>query len=294
MDLPLLKDINKQSFRWKVMARIARVWELKRKDTGTTYEVDFLLLDRQGGTMESLIPEKRMAQFTKHITEGTIYTIEDFNLYDAKSKFRSSDHPLRVCFTFRTKLKKVEPQPVNFPIFAHNVRPFSVLEARADQNFILSDVIGVIVQVTELLPGSSANPDERCQIYITDGNQRAVVTLWGTHATTFNAAGLVESSATQHIVALFVGVTVSHYSGLLAFKSTSVTKLYVNIPIPEMETVRHNVTGIPSQIEWFGNHRARKEPVDARIAEIAELEPNHIMDERYRFSILVTEVILSK
>ena len=88
--------------------------------------------------MEGLIPEKRMAQFMKHITEGTIYTIEDFNLYDAKSKFRSSDHPLRVCFTFRIKLKKVEPQPVNFPIFAHNDRPFSVLEARADQNFILS------------------------------------------------------------------------------------------------------------------------------------------------------------
>lgn len=81
----------------------------------------------QDGIMEGLNPEKRLAQFTKHITEGTIYTIEDFNLYDAKRRFRSSYHPLRVSFTFRTKLKKVEPQPVSFPIFAHNARTFSVL-----------------------------------------------------------------------------------------------------------------------------------------------------------------------
>lgn len=34
MHLPLLKDINKQSYRWKIMARFARVWELKSKDRG--------------------------------------------------------------------------------------------------------------------------------------------------------------------------------------------------------------------------------------------------------------------
>ena len=47
----------------------------------------------QGGTMEGTIPGNRVDQFRARLKEGSVYTIEKFNLYDAKKSYRAVDHP---------------------------------------------------------------------------------------------------------------------------------------------------------------------------------------------------------
>nr|XP_051222609.1 uncharacterized protein LOC127340893 isoform X1 [Lolium perenne]XP_051222611.1 uncharacterized protein LOC127340893 isoform X2 [Lolium perenne]XP_051222612.1 uncharacterized protein LOC127340893 isoform X3 [Lolium perenne]XP_051222613.1 uncharacterized protein LOC127340893 isoform X4 [Lolium perenne]XP_051222614.1 uncharacterized protein LOC127340893 isoform X5 [Lolium perenne]XP_051222615.1 uncharacterized protein LOC127340893 isoform X6 [Lolium perenne] len=65
--------------------------------------------------------------------------------------------------------------------------------------------------------------------------------------------------------------------GLLAFKSTSVTRWYVNMPIPENAAVRDRSKHLPWLIELHSGNQGRTEPKVSTIAEIATFESNYIM-----------------
>jgi hypothetical protein len=101
-------------------------------------------------------------------------------------------------------------------------------------------------------------------------SEHAIVTLWGEQADLFDADGFLEASSEEPVIVLFVGMTVSQYSGdtqwtlfsllleypffpflllvssgnsnnwcsLGAFKSTSFTRWHVNVPIPEIAAAR--------------------------------------------------------
>ncbi|KAM0827237.1 hypothetical protein ACQ4PT_068326 [Festuca glaucescens] len=189
--------------------------------------------------MEGLVPGNRVNQFRDQLKEGFVYTIVRFDLYDPKKNYRSVDHPLRIYFTMRIVLTEVVPPPENFPMFAYNALPFSMLSDRIDRNIVLSDI----------LPPSGKAKSHKRQVYIIAGSEHAIVTLWGEQADLFDADGFMEASSEEHVIVLFVGMIVSQYSGLLAFKSTSVTRWHVNVPILEIAAVRERVSATKYLLE---------------------------------------------
>ncbi|KAM0827236.1 hypothetical protein ACQ4PT_068326 [Festuca glaucescens] len=245
--------------------------------------------------MEGLVPGNRVNQFRDQLKEGFVYTIVRFDLYDPKKNYRSVDHPLRIYFTMRIVLTEVVPPPENFPMFAYNALPFSMLSDRIDRNIVLSDI----------LPPSGKAKSHKRQVYIIAGSEHAIVTLWGEQADLFDADGFMEASSEEHVIVLFVGMIVSQYSGLLAFKSTSVTRWHVNVPILEIAAVRERfvfrlvsarkrsiaffylVTCVPytcsrsKQLPWrielHNGNQNRAEPTVSSIIEISTFEPNDIM-----------------
>ncbi|KAM0906503.1 hypothetical protein ACQ4PT_016720 [Festuca glaucescens] len=226
MDCTPLKDLSRNSYRWKIMVRITRMSEFRSPDISTIYTLDFVVVDQQNFTMEGLVPGNRVDQFKDQLKEGCVYTIDKFDLSDPKKTYRSVDHPLRICFTMRTVLTEVLPPPENFPKFAYTALPFSRLSDRIDERIVLSDVVGLVNKVTAVLPPSGNAKSHKLQVYITDGSEHAIVTLWGEQADLFDVDGLIDISNKEPVIVLFVGMTVSQYSGLLAFKSTSVTRWY--------------------------------------------------------------------
>lgn len=69
--------------------------------------------------------------------ERVVYTIERFNIFKAREKYRAVDHPFRISFTQRTVVKPVVPQPENFSTFAYSVFTFSELEKGICQNVLM-------------------------------------------------------------------------------------------------------------------------------------------------------------
>ncbi|KAM0850118.1 hypothetical protein ACQ4PT_053293 [Festuca glaucescens] len=227
--------------------------------------------------MEGLVPGNRVDQFKDQLKEGCVYTIDKFDLSDPKKTYRSVDHPLRICFSMRTVLIEVLPPPENFPKFTYTALPFSRLSDRIDEKIVLSDVVGLVNKVTAVLPPSRNAKSHKRQVYITDGSEPAIVTLWGEQADLFDVDGLIDLSNEEPVIVLFVGMTVSQYSGLLAFKSTSVTRWYVNVPILEIAAVRERSKNMPSRIELQGGKQNDVDPTASSIIEIATFEPNDIM-----------------
>ncbi|KAM0911771.1 hypothetical protein ACQ4PT_013250 [Festuca glaucescens] len=278
MECTLLKDLSRNSYRWKIMVRVARIWEFRSPDQSTLFSLEFIVVDQQKSVMEGVVPGNRVDQFRDKLKEGSIYTIDKFDLYDPKKTYRSVDNPFRICFTMRTLLAEVVPPPENFPMFAHNALPFSVFTDRINGKIVLSDVVGLVTKVTGISPPSGKAKSHKRLVYITDGSDHAIVTLWGEQADLFDADGLMEASAQDPVIVLFVGMTVGQYSGLLAFKSTSVTRWYVNVPIPEIAAVHERSKHLPYRLELHDGSQDRTEPIVSSIAEISTFEPNDIMN----------------
>ncbi|KAM0858333.1 hypothetical protein ACQ4PT_047887 [Festuca glaucescens] len=154
MECTPLKDLSWNSYRWKVMVRVARIWEFRSSDQSTLFSLEFIVVDQQKSVMEGVVPGNRVDQFKDQLKEGSVYTIDKFDLYDPKKTYRSVDSPFRICFTMRTLLAEVVAPPENFPMFAHSALPFSVLTNRINNKIVLSDVVGLVTKVTDVLPPS--------------------------------------------------------------------------------------------------------------------------------------------
>jgi hypothetical protein len=88
--------------------------------------------------MEGYIPSNVIDQFRDDLNEGSVYTVEHFLLSDAKRTYRTTEHPYRIRFTPRTKIVQILAVPTDFPMYAYNVKSFSVLSTRTNSNAIVS------------------------------------------------------------------------------------------------------------------------------------------------------------
>lgn len=70
----------------------------------------------------------------------------------ATNSFNILKKELQVSGSSWIVLTEVVPPPENFPLFAYTALPFSMLPDRIDQNILLSDVVGLVNKVTDVLP----------------------------------------------------------------------------------------------------------------------------------------------
>lgn len=70
MDGPLLKDFAKHSLKWKLIVRLARIWEYRSVDGNELYGLIFVIVDCRCGTLEGLIGLDKMPRFKEKFEEG--------------------------------------------------------------------------------------------------------------------------------------------------------------------------------------------------------------------------------
>lgn len=88
---------------------------------------------------------------------------------------------------------------------------------------------------------------------------------------------LLQWSKHEPIVAIFVAIFVDRYSVMLAFKSTLATQWHINIEAPEVSAIFDSTKSIPYEIEMQQAGQGWRQPTEATIAELADLEPTDIM-----------------
>ncbi|KAM0863481.1 hypothetical protein ACQ4PT_044573 [Festuca glaucescens] len=134
-----LKALSPDGPKRKIVVRVSRIWEAKKRDTGNVYELAFVAVDYEGTVMEGNVPAVNMAQFKDVLKEGTIYTIQGFMVKPARDRYKTVDHQHRITITQYTKVQEVLPEPHGVPLVAHCLQPLSVLEKRARNTIVLSE-----------------------------------------------------------------------------------------------------------------------------------------------------------
>uniref|UniRef100_A0A8I6YRZ9 Replication protein A 70 kDa DNA-binding subunit B/D first OB fold domain-containing protein n=1 Tax=Hordeum vulgare subsp. vulgare TaxID=112509 RepID=A0A8I6YRZ9_HORVV len=139
------------------------------------------MVDRKDGVIEGTIPPEIAKQFRKRIREGSVYKIQHYLIERPKNTYKATDHPHRLSSIKTTVVTPIIPQPVDFPLIAHNTLPFSELEKRIGSKVLMPDTVGLMVSVTDLLPPTGAAKEPRRQITITYGQYTSYALPFYTH-----------------------------------------------------------------------------------------------------------------
>ena len=80
--------------------------------------------------MEAVVPTKWIDEQRAKLIEAGVYTIQYFEVCNARAVYRAVDHPYMARFTKHTKINQVAAVPTNFPLYACSIVPFQVLRER--------------------------------------------------------------------------------------------------------------------------------------------------------------------
>jgi len=100
-----------------------------------------LLIYIQNVAMEAVIPTKWIDQQRPRLIEGRVYTIQYFEICNARAIYRSVDHPYMARFTKYTNITEVSAVPPNFPLYACCITPYAVLRDRVGRKEQMSGLI---------------------------------------------------------------------------------------------------------------------------------------------------------
>jgi len=87
------------------------------------------------------VPPKWIDEQRKKLSEDGVYTIQYFEVCNARAIYRPVDHPYMARFTKHTRIEQLSTVPPDFPLYACSITPFHVLRARVGVKEQMSGMI---------------------------------------------------------------------------------------------------------------------------------------------------------
>ncbi|KAL6596972.1 hypothetical protein ACP70R_047106 [Stipagrostis hirtigluma subsp. patula] len=277
MAYALLKDVNPDSQRWRVKVRVVRFSEFHNKEQPPKLQrIDFIMLDEKNKSMECNIPQRWIDTHRARLVEDHVYFIHYFEVLNARSTYRPVEHEYMARFTKHTEITEVIAVPPDFPLYACTIRSFAELSDKADKREYLLDAIGVLQKCGHTVMQSTKSTTKPLRnIHITDGNEMAVVSLWGDHANNFDAERYTAMSAQGPVVLLFAGVTSGYFKGRLTLQASPTCRWYANPLLPETAMLRDKLAKTAAPVEWIGAPPDQVHGANKTVAELAQYDNPH-------------------
>ncbi|XVF50598.1 hypothetical protein PTKIN_Ptkin04bG0114400 [Pterospermum kingtungense] len=171
--------------------------------------------------------------FDSNIKEGNIYKISDFTVTRPKHSFNAVSAPCTITISRRTKFTELHMAEDKIPLYYFDFTDFEQLQPRTKNNFILTDIIGLVTSVSKITKiYVSNNPEQVPKRNIELKNTRGftlTATLWG------NCASCVDDSLIglkTQLILILTSTTVSEFNGKNTIATSSASKAYLDLDIP--------------------------------------------------------------
>jgi len=235
MEYSLLKDVTSESQHWTVRTRVVRFSKyVSNDDPPKILRLDLILLDEEGKAMEGQIPENWVPLFKPQLKEDFVYYIRYFQVRNARTTYCPVDHPYMMRFTAHTKVHEVKNVQDTFPKYACALTTYDVLRTRVGITNYCSDVIGLFTGCSHVkLQQTKGGTKHLRNVYLTDGRETTVVSLWNQHAQSFDADRYMEMASRAPVAFLFVGMTCRIFEEKLTLQGSTLCKWYANPELPE-------------------------------------------------------------
>lgn len=288
-----LKKVCPDHSRWRVNVRAVRFFERSTNEQPPKLSrFEFIMLDSENTAMEAVVPLKWIGEQRKKLSEDGVYTIQYFEVCNARAIYRPVDHLYMARFTKHTRIEQLSTVPPDFPLYACSITPFHVLRARVGVKEQMSDAMGLFTKCSRMTKQATKNGIQSLiNVHITDGRDNAVLALWGSHAEKFDAQPLMEMSKSVPVVLLFVGVTSSTFDGRLTLQCSTTGTWYVNPALPETTLLQQSfgtAIGLPY---WVGEQQGSR-PQDTTVADLSGIDnPHEVEGNRYRVIAKIKELV---
>nr|VDD24960.1 unnamed protein product [Brassica oleracea] len=214
-----------------VVARLLRFWDSRNiKKQGEFMGITLLFLDEQNSVIHGFIPAARSGNYHPGLRSGSVVKVSRFEVARCTKMYKITDNPFVVRFLPQTTIDEVL---VNAPIInlqKFMLRKFEHLQALANTNLELPDVVGMIrsVQGSDL---SDATVMTRVVVrFVIEPNVVVYLSLWDEAAATF--WGLISSGERAQSVMVVTTVNPKIFGRNLYLNSTPATKFYSDMNLP--------------------------------------------------------------
>ncbi|KAM0845268.1 hypothetical protein ACQ4PT_056492 [Festuca glaucescens] len=293
MDHTLLKDVTQDSHCWRVRVRITRISRCMTKYQPHP-QLNFVMLDEQGGMMEGQVPAWLTQRLLRLIREDVVYYIHYFEVQviNRSPTHRAVDHPFMAMFRSHTKISEDTDVADSFPMYAYKLSSYEVLRSRENNTVLMSDAIGLLMGVSHVrtVPVKGVRMAIR-DVYISNGRETAVVVLWGAHAHQFPAKALQQQLQQGPVAILFVALTVKLYEGKLSLQGSKGCRWYPNALVPEVIALLNSSAGVSDEVKWFGSSPARTRTVRVCVGDIWDLNPHETLGNAYDVDIAIKSLV---
>ncbi|XP_074300167.1 replication protein A 70 kDa DNA-binding subunit B-like [Silene latifolia] len=143
----LINELNSSKNEWKIKIRVSRLWEvLNFRKNNSLICVDMVLIDEERNYIHATIESSLWRFYRTKIVEGSICLLENFKVQPNKENYRVvSDNKIMISFIYETHVKVIKNDIAPIPHHKFDFMHFHKLETRRQKDFVLSDVIGVLV-----------------------------------------------------------------------------------------------------------------------------------------------------
>ncbi|OMO70235.1 Nucleic acid-binding protein [Corchorus olitorius] len=219
----------KPGFKAFIVVRVARMWDTVLPDAVVPIRTDLLLVDHDGSTMQAIMSKGVSRRFSAKIVEGCVYKFTRFDTVVCKLSYLAVPSKYIIYLNSSTSVEEIT-KSINFDYPRHFFR-FATLEdlrARNEKSRILTDVIGVLTAIGN---------EDKCQ---TDDDIR--VNFWGLHVGSIDE-GYLMSRPSNPVMVITSGI-VKEFDTIKYISSSSATKIYIDIDIPESRQLKQRFDGI--------------------------------------------------
>ncbi|CAN6832531.1 unnamed protein product [Brassica oleracea] len=214
-----------------VVARLLRFWDSRNiKKQGEFMGITLLFLDQQNSVIHGFIPAARSGHYRPGLRSGSIVKVSRFEVARCTNMYKITDNPFVIRFLPQSTIDEVL---VNAPIInlqKFMLRKFEHLQALANTNLELPDVVGMIRSVQGSDLKDAAVMTRVVVRFVIEPNVVVYLSLWDEAAATFR--GLISSGERAQSVMVVTTVNPKIFGGNLYLKSTPATKFYFDVNIP--------------------------------------------------------------
>ncbi|XP_038678381.1 replication protein A 70 kDa DNA-binding subunit B-like [Tripterygium wilfordii] len=237
MDHTPLNKLEMGQRGYTVVARVARMWDSTNpSQQDQLMSVDLLFVDEQGTTIQGSIRKEDANRMKELFVEGKIYQISNFFVGAARKSFRISKHDQIIRIGTWTIVSEMSDTEKNIPMNCFNFVDDQILESRLYNDADLTDIMGHLTSVSKLTTtfANGRMVGKKNLLINTISNKTIPVTLWGKIADEFEEDNVLKIPKKDRIIIVLSGMTVKSFRGETTLSSTSATKIYLNLDIPEV------------------------------------------------------------
>ncbi|XP_018470517.2 uncharacterized protein LOC108842180 isoform X1 [Raphanus sativus] len=225
-----------------VVGRLLRFWDSRNiKKQGEFMGITLLFLDAQNSVIHGFIPAARSGHYRPGLRSGSIVKVSSFEVARCTNMYKITDSPFVIRFLPQTTIDEVlvDAPVINLQKFM--LRKFEHLQALANTNLELPDVVGMIssVQGSDL---SDTRVTTRVVVrFVVEPNVEVYLSLWDDAAATFR--GLISSGEGTKSVMVVTTVNPKIFGGNLYLNSTPATKFYFDLNLPAIAQFTAGLSG---------------------------------------------------
>ncbi|WVZ89404.1 hypothetical protein U9M48_035817 [Paspalum notatum var. saurae] len=303
MAFALLPSLHPRDRHAVIRVRVCRKWEFRAHgtDDGSIIHIDLVLADEKGNSMYAEIPTTEIERKGSLVQEGGIYVVSRFMVSNAKNTFMPVPGNYMIEFTYHTMVTPVTDTTLAIPELIYHLTPFGDLEQHAGVHSHFTDVLGVLIQVSDAravhLTGRP-NPTITRDIVLRDLSYFEIkVSLWGHRASAFTIDTIHNPSESKPIVVLLVGTVVKTFQGQHCLSAGAACRWFFNPPIPEADVFYNSLND--QRIEIRHSAVTVSEPrgpalAQAEITTLGQLDAMDtytIGDACYRCTVVIARLV---